>query len=1173
MNKFYRVLLWTFLYASFATAQEAPKINIIPPSPTAAALGKYGEVPVSPFTGVPNIGIPLYEVKGRSLSLPISLSYHASGLKVEEVASWVGLGWSLNAGGMITRTVRGRPDDENYFYNNLDLSQSGQNLTADQLKMIVAGTLDSEPDVFYFNFAGYSGRLVFTGSNQGELLFTVSPYAKMKVRVYTSFAKITAWDITTDDGTTYSFGNGDAKETSLTENGDGNAPCIQTWYLTKITAPDKTDEITLEYTPEHAVEYHSFSSETLWLSNNAPQPGQSCTAPPKMMSKSYTTVQARKLSRIAFTGGEVLFGSSFGREDYGNDKKLDDILVKDAAGNEIKYFSFKYNYFGGGDAFGKRLKLAEVQECGGSDCQTKNPPYLFEYYAGNMPSVKSYAQDHWGFYNGKKDNKTLIPKDLYNIPYEGADREATTDIVLARTSVLKKITYPTGGSSEFLYEPNDYYDPYQSPPGQYALKSVSLGGAYHFKTEQMTGGGIKKFTVGNAENAKISYSFILTPKTPKPLSEVSAKVALKKNGVEVWKRTAICLVPSTPGSESINLPAGEYELEVTFPYVLTCCNEDKIYSASIGLDYEGYVECSKEMAVIPSAPCGGVRIKEIKDFDGKNSTVRRYDYWTPMGCGGQQKLISTGRLGFKPDYKYTMIQWKDIPPQPGQNYSPCQDYACMYDVLTSHSQAPLGTISGNHVQYPLVTEWYGPVDADLTKARGKTEYRFTYLSTYSTGFPFAPNTNEEFKAGLPTLTSHYEYNAVLGKFFVKKEVENEYVFYDYPGAPNKVELPALKVQKKIFGMTCPDNDKKDYWVQPYNVISEWYRLAKTTERMYESADPAKYAETFTEYFHDNPAHIQPTRLITRDEKGDTLLTRMRYPADFADGQGNEAAAALTTLKQKHMHGALIEKHIAVLRQGQEVPLSAELTLYKNFGNLTLPHRTLQAGGNTLPDNFKPALVQNGAFTFDPSYREVLSYLAYNAFSQPTALRTGEKTLRAYGWNYQKTLPVSEFTHVDAEASAYTSFEADDTGGWTFDPNGLQPTGKTGLRSYQGSVSKNGLPKGTYLLSLWAKGGGVSVNGQLKNAGPDWTLLTWLLKDVQSVSLQTGTTFVDELLLLPAEAAGSGYTYTPLLGHTSGSDAKGNLLLYEYDEFGRLKSVDNGFGEKKEHIDYHYQEKP
>lgn len=80
-------------------------------SATAASLGKFGDIPVSLYTGTPNISIPLHEVNSRSLSIPLSMSYHASGIKVEEIAGWVGLGWALDTGGVITRTIRGIPDE------------------------------------------------------------------------------------------------------------------------------------------------------------------------------------------------------------------------------------------------------------------------------------------------------------------------------------------------------------------------------------------------------------------------------------------------------------------------------------------------------------------------------------------------------------------------------------------------------------------------------------------------------------------------------------------------------------------------------------------------------------------------------------------------------------------------------------------------------------------------------------------------------------------------------------------------------------------------------------------------------------------------------------------------------------------------------------------------------
>jgi hypothetical protein len=98
--------------------------RIIPPSPNAASLGQFGDIPVSYYSGIPEITIPIYTIKCGCITLPISLNYHASGIKVAQESGWVGLGWSLFAGGVITRTVCGYDDFGSYpigFYYDQDL--------------------------------------------------------------------------------------------------------------------------------------------------------------------------------------------------------------------------------------------------------------------------------------------------------------------------------------------------------------------------------------------------------------------------------------------------------------------------------------------------------------------------------------------------------------------------------------------------------------------------------------------------------------------------------------------------------------------------------------------------------------------------------------------------------------------------------------------------------------------------------------------------------------------------------------------------------------------------------------------------------------------------------------------------------------------------------------------
>lgn len=86
------------------------KIVSVPNSPEAEAFEKYGNLEVNLHTGTPNVSVPLTTIKGRELDLPLSLTYDASGIKVDQVATNVGLGWNLNAGGRVSLQARGLSD-------------------------------------------------------------------------------------------------------------------------------------------------------------------------------------------------------------------------------------------------------------------------------------------------------------------------------------------------------------------------------------------------------------------------------------------------------------------------------------------------------------------------------------------------------------------------------------------------------------------------------------------------------------------------------------------------------------------------------------------------------------------------------------------------------------------------------------------------------------------------------------------------------------------------------------------------------------------------------------------------------------------------------------------------------------------------------------------------------
>ncbi|WP_256012529.1 hypothetical protein [Desertivirga xinjiangensis] len=97
--------------------------SILPVSPEAAALAKMVEYPVDLNTGIPNIQVPIYDINIGGMSLPVKLTYHSGGFKINEQATRAGLGWSLSSDLQISRTINGiddlyPPDQLHVFFLN-----------------------------------------------------------------------------------------------------------------------------------------------------------------------------------------------------------------------------------------------------------------------------------------------------------------------------------------------------------------------------------------------------------------------------------------------------------------------------------------------------------------------------------------------------------------------------------------------------------------------------------------------------------------------------------------------------------------------------------------------------------------------------------------------------------------------------------------------------------------------------------------------------------------------------------------------------------------------------------------------------------------------------------------------------------------------------------------------
>ena len=493
---------------------EPPKSMI---SPTASSLGLYGEIPVSHFTGIPSIQIPLYDLQVENFKLPLSLSYHAAGVRPDQHPGWVGLGWSLNVGGVISRVVNDMPDDYNnaaysygqnagYYYNYAVLNKSDWNQRA-YLRQVAQNLSrmikDTEPDIFSFNFSGYTGKFILTHERKWEVQcdrpikvefnnkYLAVPFKKegTEAQTYGYYPSFEGFTLTTEDGVQYVFGgNTNAIEYSLDFFLQYRDEWKATsWYLTKIIytdgqqvifSYDRGDFVNQMYLAVH----HDLGSYTE-ASGGIFNPQPECSswnvssieasyqgkliAPVYLrnivtsdINISFVREETRELrydQRIYNYQRTLWSGSSVGYPFLGflltniyEDNypqcleklkwyKLSDIQIRNSNGDLMRGFHLLYN-----DISSQRLMLKSIIELGYG---LKGRTYSFEYNKPEMlPPYLSNMVDHWGYYNAK--SAPLNYANYYSY------REANPASL--QYGILEKIKYPTGGYTKFVFEPHDY---------------------------------------------------------------------------------------------------------------------------------------------------------------------------------------------------------------------------------------------------------------------------------------------------------------------------------------------------------------------------------------------------------------------------------------------------------------------------------------------------------------------------------------------------------------------------------------------------------------------------------------------------------------------------------------------------------------------------------------------
>lgn len=757
------LLLFLLLKATVMYSQDGhPETNfrIVPVSPNAASLGTYGLIPTDNYVGQARISIPIYEIDLDGKKFPIALSYHTDGTRVAQEATWIGLGWTLQAGGCVVRQVQGTDDfAARGCYNLTDapwLTNPRFEVTDQNLEKYMGyfkGDYDAEPDMFYFNAGGHSGSMYFDvlkNNRQLNAVPTIQTQEKVVKMVYNTSNK--TWTMTDLEGYVYSFSTKeityyflntiDFFQTDITRSHIFpyyNEPQIVTaWMLDSVTSPNG-GKITFSYKKESIFTPISTTEDVISLSKIVN--GQLSSQSPQYFTNkfnynySYSKIEQWTLSAITFEGGKVEFGTT-DREDIESAEtgkkvqKLSSIKVSDTAGNLIKTTMLEYKYLLSGMAattngYDDRLLLSKVYDVAGSK---KNNVYTMDYNMGKLPPKRSLSVDAWGFYNGASPmtaslkispsiywSESIKPSSKTSLFKEGMDRSFNE--ALCKIGTLRTITYPTGGTTTFEYEGHRFETLPMMPP----LREGTLNLVDNGMPPVAPGAPVLMYIGEPFEVDDANPKIIIRRRHDEPHpSEHLASSLTYTTQLEKKEGNGYRTLFSSPDYDVMEPWPDDTEKQLdrgTYRVTLAVQNVRLEYPINISVEIVGKTNAPLDKDYLGA----GLRIKSITNTDGNgNQSWRKFEY--------QDAKLMVKPVFNAPVYVEQMQSWAG-------NWM-----NAYYELIQSAPYIPLTNLSrGNLVGYTAVSESYGDMDT-----QGYTTYRYHNVpdevtDIYLAGIPTVPD--------------------------------------------------------------------------------------------------------------------------------------------------------------------------------------------------------------------------------------------------------------------------------------------------------------------------------------------------------------------------------------------------------------------------------------------------
>ncbi|WP_159102736.1 DUF6443 domain-containing protein [Flectobacillus major] len=455
--------------------------NLILPSPHAATLGNYGNTPINLSSGLATPSISLLDLKEGNIEMNVGISYQYKGFKPFESPSILGRGWSLSAGGVITRVIKSKPDERRPVSSNAYGYATAENRTNIANLINNDGTIvqpagqslfysipDGEPDMFVFNFMGMTGKFFFGEDG------TIHVVSDRKIKIDYRVVKLTQtiannpnidlyhfveFSITDENGTTYKFGDTNTnislpiKNVEFSSSGSdfdctGGNMNITSWFLAEI-ADKNGSKINFNYTNDYLYQsgdnnHFNFTLRGRNTSSPVARGQYNTSQQTYYYDNMWSCVSSLENFLTSIKGTNWTVNFEYDKKENVTYLIKTTLLANTIPKQEIKKFIFNFSNLTNPDG----LLLSALTES--SLDNTIAPQHLFTYYnAQNLYYQNPFAIDYWGFDNGAYNNTTLIADPPFNA-------QRNPNFLATQKGALTTIIYPTGGSTQFVYEQNDY---------------------------------------------------------------------------------------------------------------------------------------------------------------------------------------------------------------------------------------------------------------------------------------------------------------------------------------------------------------------------------------------------------------------------------------------------------------------------------------------------------------------------------------------------------------------------------------------------------------------------------------------------------------------------------------------------------------------------------------------